>query len=79
MPLTAEERTARAKLAATRRHHGPDADLPADAVEFEQAALDRRINATVAEGVAAFKQATPEQVENLRRLFAAARVDEAST
>ena len=65
MPLTDEQRRARGQLAALRRHHGDDAELPADAAAFEQAALDRHI----AEVVARAPRMTPEQADRLRRLF----------
>jgi hypothetical protein len=64
MPLNAEQRTARARLAAVRRHHGPDADLPSDAAEIEQAALDRHID----ELIASWPRMTAEQAARLRPL-----------
>lgn len=65
MPMTAEQRTARAKLAAAKRHH-PDAELPTDAAQLASELLDRRIDKLVA----AAPKMTPQQVERLRGLFA---------
>jgi hypothetical protein len=70
MSLSAEQRSARAKLAAERRWHGPDAELSAQAVEFELAARERHIAELVDFGVEAFKKASPEKIEQLRNLFA---------
>jgi len=46
--LNAEQRTARARLAAHRRHHGPVADVPDEAAAIEHAATDRQISELVA-------------------------------
>jgi hypothetical protein len=48
VPLTSEQRRARAQLAAHRRHHGDDAELPDQAAQLEQAALDKHIDDLVA-------------------------------
>jgi hypothetical protein len=65
MSLTAEERRARAQLAAHRRHHGDAADLPDEAADLERAALDR----SIADLVAKAPRMTPEQRDRLRRAF----------
>ncbi len=65
MSLSPEGRSARARLGAHRRHHGPDAVLPDDAAEFEQAALDRHIEELVARA----PRMTAEQRDRLSRLF----------
>ena len=66
MPLTAEQRRARAQLAAHKRHHGDDdADLPDQAAQLEQATLDKHIDDLVARA----DRMTPEQADRLRRLF----------
>jgi hypothetical protein len=65
MPLTAEQRSARATLAAIRRHHGDDAELPDDAAALEAAALDKHIDELVARA----PRMTEDQAARLRRLF----------
>jgi hypothetical protein len=70
MPLTADQRRARAQLAALRRHH-PDADLPAAAAELDRAALDKHIDEVVARA----PRMTSAQADRLRRLFRYAPAD----
>jgi hypothetical protein len=66
MPLTAEQRRRRARLAANTRHHPDDPDLTADdAAALEAVALDRHI----AEVVSRATRMTPEQADRLWRLF----------
>jgi hypothetical protein len=48
MPLSPEQRRDRARLAATRRHHGPNAPVPDGAAELERAATDRQITDLIA-------------------------------
>jgi hypothetical protein len=74
VPLTAEQRVARAKLAAARRHYGDDAVLPPDAAELERTALDRHIAAVTARA----GQMTPEQVATIRRVFTYGPADEST-
>jgi hypothetical protein len=66
VPLTSEQRRARAQLAAHRRHHGDGAELPDQAAQLERATLDRHIDELVARA----SRMTPEQADRLRRLFA---------
>ena len=66
VPLNAEQRRARARLAANSRHHPDQPELTAeDAAGLEQATLDRHIDALVARA----GRMTPEQADRLRRLF----------
>jgi hypothetical protein len=65
MPLPPAQRSARARLAAIRRHHGPEADVPEDSAELEHRALDRHIAAVVA----AAPRMTPEQRDRLSRVY----------
>jgi uncharacterized protein (DUF1778 family) len=67
MPLSAEERRARARVAINTRHHPDKPELvAADAAELERARTDRIIDEIV-------KRAPPltaEQATKLSRLFA---------
>jgi hypothetical protein len=64
--LSPEQRHARARLAANRRHHPDDPELTADdAAELERAALDRHIDELVAKA----GRMSSEQSDTLRRLF----------
>jgi hypothetical protein len=65
MPLTPEVARARARLAAHKRWHGDDADLPDEAAELERAAVDRHIDDLVARA----PRMTPDQRDKLRRVF----------
>ena len=66
MPMTAEQRRARARLAANTRHHPDEPELTADdAAALERAALDKHIDEVVARA----PRMTPEQADRLRRLF----------
>jgi hypothetical protein len=65
VPMTPEQTHVRAQLAAIRRHHGPDAELPAEAAAMEQAALDRHIDEVVARA----PKMTPDQADRIRRIF----------
>jgi hypothetical protein len=65
VPLTSEQRRARAQLAAHRRHHGDDAELPDQAAQLEQASTDKHIDELVARA----PRMTSEQADRLRRLF----------
>jgi hypothetical protein len=65
MPLSPAARSARAQLAAHRRHHGDDADLPDEAADLERAALDRHIDDLVARA----PRMTPGQRDKLARVF----------
>jgi hypothetical protein len=65
MPLTADQRKARAQLAAIRRHHGAGAEVPDAAAELEAATLEKHISEVIARA----PMLTPEQGERLRRLF----------
>jgi hypothetical protein len=47
VPLSPEQRRARAQLAAHRRHHGDQAVLPDEAATLERAALLRRLDKAV--------------------------------
>ncbi len=66
MPLNAEQRRGRARLAAHRRHH-PDEPglLPADAAEIDRTATDRAIDEIVARA----GRMTPEQAARVGRMF----------
>jgi hypothetical protein len=70
MPLTAEERTIRARNAADARHH-PGAD-PED---LERARIDRQID----ELVASAGRLSPEQAARVGRLFRYARPSDPGT
>ena len=73
MPMTAEQRSARARLAANTRHHPDNPELTADdAAELERAARDRAIDDIVAQA----PKMTPEQADRLRRLFRYLPADE---
>jgi hypothetical protein len=73
VPMTAEQRSARARLAANTRHHPDNPELTADdAAELERIALDRHIDELVAQA----PRMTPEQADRLRRLFRYAPADE---
>jgi hypothetical protein len=65
VPLNAEQRRARAQLAAERRWRGEHAELTDEAAALEQAALDRHI----AELVASWPRMTPEQRDRIGRVF----------
>jgi hypothetical protein len=66
VPMTAEQRRARARLAANTRHHPDDPELTADdAAELERVALDRHIDELVAKA----GRMTSEQADRVRRLF----------
>jgi hypothetical protein len=73
MPLNAEERSGRARLAAYRRHH-PDKPemLPSDAAEIEHAANDRAIDDIVARA----PRMTAEQAARVGRVFKYAAPDQ---
>ena len=66
MPLDAEQRRRRARLAANTRHHPDKPELTeADAAEFERAADDRAIDAIVARA----PRMTAEQAARVRQVF----------
>ena len=48
MPLSPEQRRARAQLAAHRRHHGDQAVLPDEAAVLQRTVLLRRLDKAVA-------------------------------
>jgi hypothetical protein len=64
MPLSPDERRARAQLAALRRWRGADATLTDNAARLEKAALDRRIDQLLA----AAPRLTAEQADRLAAL-----------
>jgi hypothetical protein len=66
MPLNAEQRRARGRLAANTRHHPDQPELTAaDAAEFERAATDKSIDEIVARA----PKMTPEQAARVGRIF----------
>ena len=66
MPLNAEQRRARGRLAIERRWHGEHAVLDPEAAAIERVALDKHI----AELIAGWPRMTTEQRDRLRRVFA---------
>jgi hypothetical protein len=69
MPLSAEQRRRRARLAANTRHHPDEPDLTADdAAALELVAIGRHI----AEVVTRAQRMTPEQADRIRQLFSPA-------
>jgi len=71
-PLTPEARSARARLAALKRHRGPEADVTNEADQLEQARIDQHIAAVVKSA----PRMTAEQADRLRRLFTYGPTDE---
>jgi hypothetical protein len=66
MPLSPEQRQARARVAINRRHHPDKPELvAADVAELEQAATDRVIDDIVARA----PKMTPEQAARIGQLF----------
>jgi hypothetical protein len=66
VPLSPEQRRARAQLAARKRWHGDNAETTPEIDQLEQATLDRHVNVLVE----SWHRATPEQKARLRRLVA---------
>jgi hypothetical protein len=72
MPLDAERRRNRARVAANTRHHPDEPALTAaDAAELERAANDRAIDEIVARA----PTMTPEQAARVGRIFRYAQRD----
>jgi hypothetical protein len=63
--LSPEGRRARARIAALKRHHGPNVDVADEAAQIERDRLDQHIDELIARA----PQMTPEQRDRLSRLF----------